>query len=114
MENQENTDTAAEYIEYIDLSSDEDEILSTLEDNQSLLNISEDENESILRNHFQVLEELTFENPNKYWTEEETLRFLFIVDKLGNKWKIIADKYKHCFNNKNRHQLANRCLFAFE
>ena len=105
MENQENTDTAAEYIEYIDLSSDEDEILSTLEDNQSLLNISEDENDS---------EELTFENPNKYWTEEETLRFLFIVDKLGNKWKIIADKYKHCFNNKNRHQLANRCLFAFE
>ena len=41
------------------------------------------------------------------WTEEDTVRLLFIVNNLGRKWKMIAENYKIQLKNKSGEFLAN-------
>ena len=41
------------------------------------------------------------------WTEEDTVRLLFIVNNLGRKWKMIAENYKSQLKNMNE-QFLNK------
>ena len=42
------------------------------------------------------------------WTEEDTVRLLFIVNNVGRKWKLIADNYKSHLKNMNKEFLASK------
>ena len=42
------------------------------------------------------------------WTEEDTVRLLFIVNNVGRKWKLIADNYKSHLKSKSEQFLKNK------
>ena len=48
------------------------------------------------------------EKSKNRWTEEDNVRLLFFVNKLGRKWKLIANNYKSYLKNKNEYFLYNK------
>ena len=75
---------------------DDQSSLSSFEDKSSQEEVTENQSE---RN--------TSEKSKNCWTEEDTVRLLFIVNNLGRKWKIIAENYKSQLKNKSGEFLAN-------
>jgi hypothetical protein len=106
-----NSDDAS--IDYIDLISEEEEseimpdkrkrqinksfIINNQSSQNSLnYNYDEKEYESTNSNDSFFSDRSNTNNP---WTEDHSIRLIYIVNKVGRRWKMIADRYKSYFAN---------------
>ena len=79
---------------------------SKCDDRSSLSSFEEENNQEELMPY--QSEGNSSEKRKNRWTEEDTVRLLFIVNNVGRKWKLIAVNYKSYLKNKNECFLNNK------
>ena len=79
---------------------------SKCDDRSSLSSFEEENNQEELMPY--QSEGNSSEKRKNRWTEEDTVRLLFIVNNVGRKWKLIADNYKSHLKSKSEQFLKNK------
>ena len=110
-----------ESIECIDLSSDEEESESVWRNyssdqtmSKSILNSDQNLKSSFgdVNNQEEMTENILGVNYNKRkansWTDDDSIRLIFIVNKVGRHWKIISKNFKNHFRKNGANFLRNK------
>jgi hypothetical protein len=114
MENQNVEDKDEFSFECIDTSSDEESGLTphrySLRDRKA--NKSLNLNDQMSQSTSEVedyIDEISKEGSHEYqWTENDSIRLIFILNKVGKQWTMIADEYKNYLKNKSSIYLCSK------